>query len=80
MVQFGEQMVIVVLEPVVEGTLLDTLDGVNHDDGNQFANGEDGPAMVRNIRQGVVHPAVKFGDTISDIHEVSCCGVYPFTA
>lgn len=40
--QFGEEMTIIVLEPVVEGTLLDVLDGVEHADGDQFADGEPG--------------------------------------
>ena len=72
--QFGEEMAIVILEPMVEGTLLDVLDGVEHADGDQFAYGEPGLGMGCHRREGIVYLAVEFGDKIGDVHEVPCCG------
>ena len=72
--QFGEEMTIVVLEPVVESAATDVLDGVEHADGDQFACGEPGLGMGRHRREGVIYFAVEFGDKIGDVHGVPCCG------
>ena len=57
--QFGEEAAIVVFEPVVEGTLFDVFHGVEHTDGDQFADGKDGLRVLGKIGQGVVYLAVE---------------------
>ena len=59
---------------MVEGTLLDVLDSVEHADGDQFAEGEPGLGMRCHRRESVVYLAVEFGDKIGNVHEVPCCG------
>ena len=72
--QFGEEMAIVILEPMAKGTLLDVLDRVEHADSDQFAYGESGLGMGHHRREDIVYIAVEFGDKIRDVHEVPCCG------
>ena len=45
--QFGEEPTIVIPEPMAAGILLDVLDGVEHADGDQFADGEPSLGMGR---------------------------------
>ena len=71
--QFGEEVAIVVPEPVVEGPLADVLDGLQHANGDQSTEGEDGLAVVGNIGQGVVYLTEQFGDKIGDVHRVHRC-------
>ena len=74
----GEQVAIVVFEPIVEAAAADpvsstgqaVLDGVEDADGDQLADGEDGLTVLGNVGQGVVYPAVEFGDRIDDVHGV----------
>ena len=68
--QFGKATAIVVFEPAVEGALFDVLHGIEHADGDQFTDGQDGLGVLRNSRQGVVYLAVQFGDKIGNVDEV----------
>ena len=71
--QVGERAAIVVPEPVVESQLADVLHGLQHTDGDQFAQGEDGLAMAGNIGQGDVDLAEQFGDKIGNVLGVPRC-------
>ena len=68
--QFGEQVAIVVSEPIIEAAAADVLDGVEHADGDQLADREDRLGMPGSVAQGVVDLAVQFGDKIDDVHGV----------
>ena len=73
--QLGEQIAIVVFEPVVESSLANVLHGLQHADGDQFTDGEDGLAVVGSLGQGVIYFAEQFGDKIGDVHGVPRCRV-----
>jgi hypothetical protein len=72
--QVGEEVTIVVLEPVIEGPLADVLHGLERTDGDQFVCEEDGLAVVRGVRQGLIYLAEQYGDKIGDVHGVPCGG------
>ena len=58
---------------MVEGTLIDVLDGVERADGDQFAAGQPSLGMGRHPREGVVDLAVKLGDKIGNVQGVPRC-------
>ena len=68
--QFGKEVAIVVPEPVAEGSLGDVLDGLDHANDPQCAEGKDGLAMV-----GALGKASSIWQNSSVIKSGMCIGV-----
>ncbi len=49
-------------EPVVKGAAADALDGVARSDGDHLAQGADRLGMMGKFGQGIVDPAIEFGE------------------